>query len=148
MGQGTCKLCVVFDFMMLLRGVIYDETWGPLSRILFQSVCSHSFSFNINSHCIKSIFIYQLVITDVIGKPWQWCSNTIKVWKGNTIAHWYQKFHPWKMLHYIQILTTIQFAMVFICQLWKVSLLFCLLFTRRFFFIDVPKPTYAHSYDH
>jgi hypothetical protein len=38
------------------------------------------------------------------------------------------------MFHYIQIPTTKQFAIMFVCQLWRVSPLFCLLFTRRFFF--------------
>ncbi len=104
-------------------------------------------SFNINSHCIKSNFIYQLVIIDVIGKPWQWCSNTIKV------KRWYRctllpKISSMKKFHYIQILTTKQFAMVFVCQLWKVSPLFCFSLARRKHFHNVPKSTYAHSCGH
>jgi len=58
-------------------------SWGASSTMKHEGLQARpSFKmcfFNINSHCIKSNFIYQLVIIDAIGKPWQWCSNTIKV---------------------------------------------------------------------
>ncbi len=68
-------------------------------------------------------------------------------WKGGTFAHWHQKLHTWKVLH-AQTLTTKQFAIMFVCQLWKVNPSFCLPLVRRKHFPNVPKPTYAHSYDH
>lgn len=116
--------------------------WNMKASTSFK-VCS----FNINSHCIKSNFIYQLVIIDAIGKPWQWCSNTIKV------KRWYRCTLVPKNSSVKNVPLHPNSNNQSICNgvcmlLWRVSLLFCLLFTRRFFFLDVPKPTYAHSYDH
>ncbi len=59
------------------------RSWGASSMMKHGGLQVGSFfkahSFNINNQCIKSNFVYQLVITHVLGKPWQWLSNTIKV---------------------------------------------------------------------
>ncbi len=52
-------------------------------------------------------------------------------WIDDTFTHWYQRLHPWKVFHYAQIPTTKQFVIMFVCQLWKVSLLFCLSLARK-----------------
>jgi len=46
-------------------------------------------------------------------------------WKGGTFAHWYQMLHPWKVFHYAETPTSKQFGIIFVCQLWRVNILFC-----------------------
>jgi hypothetical protein len=49
------------------------------------------------------------------------------------------------VIHYAQIPTTKQFAMVFVCQLWRVSPLFCLPLARRYNFMMFQTP---HMHTH
>jgi hypothetical protein len=61
-------------------------------------------------------------------------------WKGGTFAHWYQRLHPWKVFHYAQTPTIKQFAMVFVCQFWKVILYFIFLLQEEENFMMFQSP--------
>ncbi len=108
--------------------------WNPLSRCILSTLVTI-----ISPILFVDLWLPMLSanLDDGGQKPWSW--------KGGTFSHWYQRLHPWKVFHYAQTPTTKQFAMVFICQLWRVILCFIFLLQEEEFFMMFQSP---HMHTH